>query len=78
MFVLLPVLAFCGSCPFVAYQIHPAAGVIAESVMTYQMLATKCLKTESMKVYKGFRSTICVGRERPSLRDHRKRYGMSG
>lgn len=35
----------------VAYWLHPAAGIVIESVMTYQILATKCLKDESMKVY---------------------------
>ena len=49
-FVLLPVLFFAAAVLFAAYRIHPAAGVVTESVMTYQMLATKCLKTESMKV----------------------------
>lgn len=34
-----------------AYRIHPGLGVITETVMTYQILAAKCLKTESMKVY---------------------------
>lgn len=34
-----------------AYLIHPVAGCVVEAVMTYQMLATKCLKVESMKVY---------------------------
>jgi adenosylcobinamide-phosphate synthase len=34
-----------------AYILHPLAGVVVESIMTYQILATKCLKTESMKVY---------------------------
>lgn len=33
-----------------AYLIHPYVGVIVEAVMTYQILAMKCLKTESMKV----------------------------
>lgn len=33
------------------YIIHPVLGCIIESIMTYQMLATKCLKVESMKVY---------------------------
>lgn len=36
-----------------AYQIHPALGCVVEGVMTYQILATKCLKQESMKVYAG-------------------------
>lgn len=34
-----------------AYFIHPIMGCVIECVMTYQMLATKCLKVESMKVY---------------------------
>lgn len=35
----------------VSYVIHPVLGVIVEAIMTYYMLATKCLKVESMKVY---------------------------
>lgn len=35
-----------------AYFIHPILGMLVETVMTYQILATKCLKVESMKVYK--------------------------
>ena len=34
-----------------AYLINPYAGIVAESIMTYQILATKSLKVESMKVY---------------------------
>ena len=34
-----------------AYRIHVYAGVVAEIIMTYYILATKCLKVESMKVY---------------------------
>lgn len=34
-----------------AYLINPYAGVVAESIMTYQILATKSLEVESMKVY---------------------------
>lgn len=34
-----------------AYLIHPYLGMATEAVMTYQILAVKCLKTESMKVY---------------------------
>lgn len=34
-----------------AYMIHPGIGITVEAVMTYQILAAKCLKTESMKVY---------------------------
>lgn len=35
-----------------AYLLHPLAGIVAEAVMTYQILAAKCLKVESMKVYR--------------------------
>ncbi len=34
-----------------AYMIHPIVGIVVESIMTYQILATKCLRDESMKVY---------------------------
>ena len=33
------------------YWLHPFAGCIIEGIMTYQILAAKCLKVESMKVY---------------------------
>lgn len=35
-----------------AYLIHPYLGLVIETIMTYQILAAKCLKVESMKVYK--------------------------
>lgn len=38
-----------------AYLLHPYVGVLAETIMTYQILATKCLKVESMKVYKSLK-----------------------
>ena len=34
-----------------AYKIHLCCGMLVESMMTYQILATKCLRVESMKVY---------------------------
>lgn len=34
-----------------AYWLHPYIGVAVECIMTYQVLAAKCLKVESMKVY---------------------------
>lgn len=40
-----------GSILIAAYKIHLFLGFAAEMVMTYQILAAKCLKTESMKVY---------------------------
>lgn len=39
----------------ITYRINEILGVIAEAVMTYQLLATKCLKDESMKVYRYLR-----------------------
>ena len=33
------------------YLLHPYLGVAVETIMTYQILAVKCLKVESMKVY---------------------------
>lgn len=34
-----------------AYWLHPFMGIAAECIMTYQILAAKCLKDESMKVF---------------------------
>lgn len=34
-----------------AYGVSPVAGCIVETIMTYQILAAKCLRVESMKVY---------------------------
>ena len=50
-FVLLTVLMVTALLLILAYRIHPVAGVILEMIMTYQILAAKCLKVESMKVY---------------------------
>lgn len=36
---------------FLAYYINCYLGIAVEMLMTYQILATKCLKVESMKVY---------------------------
>jgi adenosylcobinamide-phosphate synthase len=36
---------------YFAYKASPLLGLVVESIMSYQMLATKCLKLESMKVY---------------------------
>lgn len=36
---------------FASYRLFPYAGCLLETVMTYQILAVKCLKEESMKVY---------------------------
>ena len=34
-----------------SYLLHPTLGCVVESIMTYYLLAAKCLKVESMKVY---------------------------
>ena len=34
---------------YLAVHIHPLAGLIVESLMCYQLLAAKSLKTESME-----------------------------
>lgn len=39
-----------------AYFLHPYLGVLIETVMTYQILAAKCLKVESMKVYRALKT----------------------
>lgn len=36
---------------YLAYQIHPLVCILLESIMCWQILATKSLKDESMKVY---------------------------
>ena len=51
VFVILAVICVSAFVLLAAYRIHPACGVLVESIMTYQILATKCLKVESMKVY---------------------------
>ncbi|MED9903843.1 MAG: adenosylcobinamide-phosphate synthase CbiB [Lachnospiraceae bacterium] len=51
MLVLLLTAAVSGILLIGAYVLHPVCGMLVESIMTYQILATKCLKVESMKVY---------------------------
>lgn len=59
--VLLTVLMVTALLLILAYRIHPVAGVILEMIMTYQILATKCLKVESMKVYKALKKDDLEG-----------------
>lgn len=44
-----------------AYRIHSYIGVAVEVIMTYQILATKCLKVESMKVYERLKADDVEG-----------------
>lgn len=53
---------------FGAYAIHPHLGVVIEAVMTYQILAARCLQVESSKVWK----QLTVG----SLEEARKAVSM--
>ncbi|SEG05149.1 adenosylcobinamide-phosphate synthase [Eubacterium ruminantium] len=51
-----------------SFKISPALGVAIEAVMTYQCLATKQLKVESMKVYKALnKGGLSAGREAVSM-----------
>ena len=51
-----------------AYSINLYAGVIAEAVMTWQILATKCLRVESMRVYDVLRTDgVDAGRRAVSM-----------
>jgi adenosylcobinamide-phosphate synthase len=45
----------CFSILYIAAKIHQAAAVLLEILMIYQIMAAKCLKTESMKVYDALR-----------------------
>lgn len=76
MVVFGTVLCF-GGLLWGCYLVHPLLGCVMESVMTYQILALRCLKVESMKVYKrlealdlpGARSAVSmiVGRDTQCL-----------
>ena len=51
-----------------SYALHPVLGCMIETVMTYQILAAKCLCVESMKVYKALKTS--------GLREARKAVSM--
>lgn len=55
------VLAVTALLLLAAYGIHPYMGTALEAVMTYQILAVKCLKVESMKVYRRLREQDTEG-----------------
>ncbi len=57
-----------GSLLYAAYDIHPWLGCALESEMTYRILAVKCLKKESMRVYEALKTG--------SLADARKALSM--
>lgn len=55
MILAVTVIALSAVCPLIiliiCYRINIYAGVIVQGVMCYYLIAAKCLKTESMKVY---------------------------
>jgi len=53
---------------FGGYAIHPILGCVIETIMTYQILAARCLCKESMKVYKALKGgTIEEARKAVSM-----------
>ena len=43
---------------YAAYRLHPAAGLVLESIMCWQILATRSLRDESMKVYAALKKGV--------------------
>ncbi len=67
-FVVLAAAAVSGTVLLAAYQAAPALGAAVEAWMTYQILALKCLKTESGKVYDRLvRGTLAEARRAVSM-----------
>ena len=64
---------------YAAYRVHPAAGLVLESIMCWQILAAKSLRDESMKVYAALKEgvpenyrravSMIVGRDTAELDD---------
>jgi adenosylcobinamide-phosphate synthase len=53
---------------YIAYHLHVIAGIVIESIFCYQLLATKSLKTESMKVYDALKEgNVSDGRKAVSM-----------
>ena len=77
--VLLSVTVVTAALLFGGYALHPYIGLVLETIMTYQILATKCLKVESMKVYAALKKgvpeeyrravSMIVGRDTAELDD---------
>ena len=69
---LIPLLLLCA-----AYKIHVVLGFLAETFFCYQLLATKSLRDESMRVYRELKKkdlpkaryavSMIVGRDRKSV-----------
>ena len=68
MLVLLMTIIVTTGIILGAYMIHPIFGTVVESIMTYQILAMKCLKVESMKVYSALKEgTLQEARQAVSM-----------
>lgn len=81
IFLAATVLLLSSGLPLVilliGYRLHPAAGILAESLMCYYLMAPRCLKTESMKVCRALEAkdmdaaktavSMIVGRDTHSL-----------
>ena len=66
--VILATVLISASILVVSYTINSYFGIIIESVMSYQCLASKSLYTESMKVYHGLKERgLEAGREAVSM-----------
>jgi adenosylcobinamide-phosphate synthase len=66
--VILATIVISGSILVVSYTINSYFGIIIESVMSYQCLASKGLYTESMKVYRALKERgLEAGREAVSM-----------
>lgn len=61
LLVLIGTLAVSAGILILAYELHLYVGIVVEAVMTYQILATKCLKVESMKVYAALKKLDLTG-----------------
>ena len=69
-----------------AYRIHPVCRLILETIMCWQLLATKSLKDESMKVYRKLKKhdlqgsrhavSMIVGRDTEVLDETRPAYDL--
>jgi adenosylcobinamide-phosphate synthase len=53
---------------YILYQLNPMVGLLLESIFCYQLLATKALKVESMKVYHALKyDSLEAGRKSVSM-----------
>ena len=79
VFVVLVSTAVPALLLYAAYRLHPAAGLVFESIMCWQILATRSLRDESMNVYAALKKgvpeeyrravSMIVGRDTAELDD---------